>query len=130
MKKEFVIYKGKFFTLEWYFNSRGKSAVLEYFNELSLDRKKKLLKLIETMGDVGQIFNKEKFRNEGDQIYAFKPVPDRFLCFFVKGSKIIITNAFEKKTDKLSPTEKDKALKFRDDYLNRVDDGSYYDQKN
>lgn len=60
---------------------------------------------------------------------TFKPSPDRFLCFFVKGSKIIVTNAFEKKTDKLPPKEKSKALNYRFDYIERVKGGIYYDKE-
>lgn len=49
------------------------------------------------MGEQGKIFDETKFRNEGDKIYAFKPQPDRYLCFFFQGKKIIVTNAFIKK---------------------------------
>lgn len=48
---------------------------------------------------------------EGDNIYAFKPQPDRYLCFFFTGKKIIVTNAFQKKSDKLPPNEKATAIK-------------------
>lgn len=78
------------------------------------------------MADIGSIHNIEKFRNEGDQIYAFKLAEDRFLCFFVKGSKIIVTNAFEKKTNKLPSHEKNRALKYQFDYIKRVKEGAYY----
>ncbi len=61
---------------------------------------KKFAHLLQMMGDGGQIRNKEKFRSEGEKIYAFKPQPHRFLCFFFDGAKIIITNAFEKKQQK------------------------------
>lgn len=67
--------------------------------------------LVKKMGDFGVIFDKTKFRNEGDGIYAFKPQPDRYLCFFFVGKKIIVTNAFHKKSDKLPKSEKDTALK-------------------
>lgn len=79
------------------------------------------------MGNAGIIKNKTKFRYEDDQIYAFKAAPDRFLCFFFKGSKIIVTNAFEKKTDKLPSREKEKAVFYKEDYINRVKRGTYYD---
>jgi len=62
------------------------------------------------MGDFGKINNITKFRNEEDKIYAFKPKPDRYLCFFFIGKKIIVTNAFCKKCDKLPMKEKEKAL--------------------
>ena len=71
------------------------------------------------MGDFGKIFDKTKFNNEGDEIYAFKPQPDRFLSFFTYGKKIIVTNGFTKKTDKIPKKEKDLALRLRKDYLER-----------
>lgn len=82
------------------------------------------------MGDIGRIHNIQKFRHEGDKIYAFKPLPDRFLCFFFAGAKIIITNAFEKKQDKLPPREKERALKYKEDYTDRVKGGTYYEKNN
>jgi len=76
------------------------------------------------MGDFGKIFDKTKFRHEGDGIYAFKPQPDRFLSFFTDGRKIIITNGFRKKTDKLPKSEKELAIKRRKDYLDRKAGGN------
>lgn len=80
------------------------------------------------MGDLGEILNIEKFRNEGDQIYAFKPSPDRFLCFFFKDSKIIITNAFHKKSEKLPDADKERALRNRASYLQRTKEERYYEK--
>ena len=68
-----------------------------------------------------------QFNYEGDSIYAFKPVPDRFLCFFFEGNKIIITNAFEKKQQKLPKNEKEKSLKAKIDYEKRVKGNKYYE---
>ena len=79
------------------------------------------------MGDRGIIHNTTKFRNEGDGVYAFKPQPDRFLCFFYKGKKIVVTNAFVKKQDKLPVAEKEKALIRKQSYEKRVEEGTYYD---
>ena len=61
-----------------------------------------------------------------DTIYAFKPQPYRFLCFFTVGQKIVITNGFYKDEDKLPPAEKKRALDNMQDYLNRVKRGDYY----
>ena len=79
------------------------------------------------MGDVGEIKDKTKFINEGDKIYAFKPMPDRFLCFFYKNKKIVITNAFRKKQQKLPIKEKKRALRNREDYINRIEAKKYYE---
>lgn len=83
--------------------------------------------LLKRIGDFGKIMDKTKFTNEGDKIYAFKPQPDRFFCFFVQHQKIIITNAFCKKQQKLSPNEKEHALKYKDDFEMRIKKGTYYE---
>jgi phage-related protein len=126
-EKEYIAFKGDEFTIEWYFDKKGKSIALEYLEALEKDEQVKLLLLIKLIGNMGTIKNITKFRNEGDMIYAFKPQPHRFLCFFFKGKKIIITNGFRKKADKLPKNEKDRALKFKNDYENRVNQGDYYE---
>ncbi len=125
--KNFIVYDGTEYTLEWYFDKRGKSEAYAYYRELSEDRKNKIFHLFQKMGDTGKIFNKEKFRNEYDQIYAFKSQPDRFFCFFFEGAKVIITNAFEKKMERMPRREKEKAIKAREDYKKRCNVGDYYD---
>jgi phage-related protein len=127
--EKFIAYKGKVFTIEWYFDIRGRSIAREYFEGLANTEQAKALTLFKTMGDFGKIWNEQKFRNEGDQIYAFKPMPHRFLSFFCTGSKIIVTNAFQKKTEKLPPGEKAKALKCYEDYKERFKKGTYYDEQ-
>jgi phage-related protein len=130
MKSEFreiIAYQGACFTIEWFYDERGYSEVLDYYKQLPPRFRQKLLGLLRHMGDVGRILDKTKFRHEGDQIYAFKPQPDRFLCFFFKGGKIIITNAFAKKADKLPKQEKQKALRYRADYEQRIKEGTYYE---
>ncbi len=127
MTKEYIVYEGEFFTIEWYYSKNGSSQALEYFNNLDKNQKKKFLYLIKRMGDFGKISDKTKFVNEHDGIYAFKPQPDRFLSFFALGKKIIITNAFIKKTQKLPKNEKETALKNREDYLFRIKEGNYYE---
>jgi hypothetical protein len=127
MKKKIIAYAGKKYLIEWYFNDNEKSESFTYYASLSLDRQKKFAYLLGMMGDQGKIFNEEKFRYEGDQIYVFKPSPDRFFCFFFDGSKIIVTNAYEKKSAKMPAKEKEKALKAKVNYTKKVKEGSYYD---
>ena len=118
-KQDCVVYVGEKFTIEWYYNEKGYSEAFEYFLQTSNTQKRKLLILVKRLAEFGKISDISKFRNEGNDIYAFKPQPDRYLSFFVKGKKIIITNGFIKKTDKLPKNEKEKAIKHRSDYLNR-----------
>ena len=118
-KEDCVIYEGEFFRIEWYFDATGKSQPYDYYESCDVAQKRKFLMLCQRMGDFGKINDITKFRNEGDGIFAFKPQPDRYLAFFKKGSKIIVTNAYRKAGDKMPKAEKNLALKNREDYLSR-----------
>lgn len=124
--RELVAYSGKKFQIEWYFNRKNESQPLDFFYRLSAIEQQKFFHLLKRIGDFGFISDKTKFRNEDDGIYAFKPQPNRFLSFFFEGKKIIITNAFVKKSQKLKKQDKVQAIYARDDYTKRVKEGSYY----
>jgi len=127
MSKEFVAHRGGRLTLEWYFESNGNSKPLEYFEDLPFESKKKFAYLFTQLGERGKIFNKEKFRNEGDKIYALKASQDRFLCFFFDGAKLIITNGYKKKSAKIPQREKERALHAKSLYEKRCKEGTYYE---
>ncbi|MCB1174744.1 MAG: type II toxin-antitoxin system RelE/ParE family toxin [Leptospiraceae bacterium] len=99
---------------------------LAYFNDLSESEQVSVLVLFERIGIFGRITDKTKFRKERDEIWAFKPQPHRFLCFFVKGKRIVVTNAFHKKTDKLPAKELQLALRRKADYEERIKKKDYY----
>ena len=122
-----MVYEGEKITLEWYFDINGNSKARESFIELPLSSKKKLTYIFFQLGKRGKLFNKEKFRNEDDKIYAIKASQDRFLCFFFDGTKIIITNAYKKKSNKMPKNEKDKALNTKKNYEQRCKEGTYYE---
>jgi hypothetical protein len=126
---ERIAYKGIHFTIEWYFDEHGKSQPFDYVMNLSDEMQEKVFYLFKRIADFGRISDVTKFRHEGDQIYAFKPQPDRLLSFFIKGKVIIITNAFRKKTDKLPEKEKRRAINCRESYLDRVKEGEYYEKE-
>ncbi len=121
-KQDCVVYVGQFYTIEWYFDCTGYSKAYEYFLNTSDSQKRKFFVLIKKMSEFGKISDITKFRNEDDGIYAFKPKPDRYLSFFIKGKKIIITNGFTKRVQKLPKNEKEKAMKYRSDYLSRLEE--------
>jgi DNA-binding Xre family transcriptional regulator len=121
-----VAYEGTKFIIEWYFDSMGRSQSLEYFNNQPKDRQRKIVNLFRLMGEHGTIFDKTKLRNEGDGIYALKPQPDRHLCFFFKGIKIIVTNGYLKKTHRFLSHEKELALEA---YANYEESAKAYEEK-
>jgi phage-related protein len=118
-----VIYNGSRYIVEWYYDKNGNSAGYDYFLETTQEQKRKFLVLVKRMGDFGKIFDKTKFRNEGEGIFAFKPQPDRYLSFFTDNKKIIVLNGFVKRTDKLPKNEKELALRLRQDYYDRKTGG-------
>ncbi len=115
-KQDCIVYKGQCFSVEWFYDSTGYSQAYDYYESTSLAQKRKFFILVKRIAEFGKIMDKTKFRNEGDDIYAFKPKPDRYLCFFIKGKKIVITNAFCKRTDKLPKNEKEKSIKIKELY--------------
>ncbi len=125
--REIIAYQGTCFTIEWYCDEQGESDVFNYYRQLPPERRRKVLTLFSRMGEIGKIFDKTKFRHEGDPIYVFKPQPDRFFCFFFTGRKIIITNAYEKETNRVPQQEKRKALIRRERYEQRVSEDTYYE---
>ncbi len=122
-----VAYEGRQFTIEWYFDAKGYSQAREYAYALGHSDLSKLTWLFTALGDAGRIQSEEKFRSEGDKIFVLKPKPHRFLSFFQAGRKIIVTNAFIKKQDKLPPQEKERALRCMKDYEQRVKARTYYE---
>ncbi len=130
MKKNsehYIAHKGKKYIIEWYFDNKGKSPAQEYYQTMPKQYQKRLAHLFKAMCLMGQISNKQQFTPEPDSIFAFKPKPYRFFCFFVQGSKIIVTNAYLKKTDKLSEQDFEKSKKLRHDYIIRCEKGTYYE---
>lgn len=51
----------------------------------------------------------------------------RIIYFFIIGNRIILTNGFIKKTNKTPKEELDKALKYKNDYLNRFSQKEGFD---
>ncbi len=127
--KEYIAYQGQAYQIEWYYDTKGKSQALEYYQSLPPVDRRKVLRLFQLIGEIGQIRDKTKFRNEGDKVYAFKPQPHRFLCFFFEGQKIIVSNAFVKKQQKLPKNEKDRALRIMISYQQRIQEDTYYEQE-
>ena len=125
--KEYIAYAGEKYTIEWYYTAKGESQPLNYFENLPAVEQQKLFHIVKRLGDAGYVSDKTKFRNEGDEIYAMKPQPNRFLSFFHDGKKIIITYGFVKKDQKLRKQDKDRAKAARADYLRRVAEGTYYE---
>ena len=128
-EEDYVFYRGEKFQIEFYFTERAELPAKEYFDSLEHPVKIKLLALAKYLAENGKLFDETKFRlvDKRGKIYEFKPKEERFFNFFFGGKKIIITNAYRKKGQKLNSQELEKAINLKKDYESRVKGGIYYE---
>jgi len=115
--------------LYFYYNSRGKSAIKDFYDSLGLKVKSKILVYISVLiredGNLGlpycrHIKNKIwELRVDFDKNYY------RLFYFIFDGEKIILLHGFNKKTDKTPAKEMNKAEDYYQDYLNNLNDKLY-----
>lgn len=117
--ENFLIYKGRHFSVYFHAEAEISSSVHDYFESCDEAAQSSLLFLARTIADIGRIYDETKFRVEDKQnkIYCFKPKKERFFCFFFVGKKIIITSAYTKKSQKLNRGELRKAIRIRNEYF-------------
>ncbi len=115
--------------MEFFFSERGELPAKEYFDASEERVKIKLLALVKHLAEEGRLFDERKFRSvdKKEKIYEFKPIAERFFNFFYEGKKIIITNAYRKKGQKVDPRELARAIGLKKDYELRVKGGIYYE---
>ena len=127
--EEYIFYQSEKFQVEFYFNEKGELPAKEYFDAADRQVKIKLLALVKYMAEEGRLFDEGKFRivDKQEKIYEFKPMAERFFNFFYEGKKIILTNAYRKKGQKVDNRELGRAINLKKDYELRVKGGVYYE---
>lgn len=99
----------------------------DYFEDFFLKQSKKIrakiiwtIQLIEELERVPENYLKHIESTEGLYEIRIKQGHNifRIFCFFDQGKLIILTNGFQKKTQKIPKKEIDKALKIMEEYKN------------
>ena len=128
-QEDYVLFRGEKFQVEFYFTQNGCLPAKEYFDSAQRQVQIKLLALVKYMAQEGRIFDEAKFRSvdKKEKIYEFKPLHERFFNFFCEGKRIILTNAYRKKGQKVDPRELARAINMKRDYESRVKGGVYYE---
>ncbi len=128
-KKNYIIYIGEKFQVEFYFTDKGEMPAKEYFDMSDLKAQAKLLALIHRISEDGKLYDETKFRTEDkkNKIYAFKPLADRYFTFFYHDKKIIITNAYKKQKQTVDKQALKKAIDYKKKYTKRRQEDKYYD---
>mgnify|MGYP001591690111 CR=1 FL=1 len=130
-KEDYIFYHGEKFQVEFYFTETGKIPAIEYLEKTSLDVKVKLAASVKYIAEYGKLFDITKFRqvDPKEKIFEFKPMGHRFFNFFYEGGKIIITNGYMKKSQKVSKKDLERARDIKKDYTYRAKGGGYYEKE-
>ena len=127
--EDYIFYQGEKFQIEFYFTEKWELPAKEYFDSLEQKVKTKLLALVKYIAEHGRLFDETKFRivDKKENIFEFKPMAERFFNFFSEGKKIIITNAYRKKGQKVDRRALATAIHFKRNYELRIRGGVYYE---
>ena len=129
----FLIYRGQSFRAEWYYTTDGEMPALDYYNNLPAVDQERLDDMIQYFCDrpFGVILPTSMYKIEDpeNKIYAFRPRNERFFNFAAEGAVVVITNAYHKHSQQMTKMDLGKlalAAKYREDYLQRVKEATYY----
>lgn len=95
-----------------------KSTIRPFIQSLEVSERNSLLRLIEALGQ-RDMRNAEKFRHEGNGIYAIKSGQVRIYCFFDEGNMMVLTNGIKKKQNRARREDTEKAESLRDYYMEK-----------
>lgn len=136
-REDYLIYEGRSFSAEWYYTVQGEMPAFEYYQglrELDQDRLDYMIKYF-CDRPYGQHLPLTMYRIEDAEkkIYAFKPRDERFFNFTTEGAKVIVTNAYRKHSQEMTKADHEElgmAARYREDYLRRVKEATYYEEQN
>jgi phage-related protein len=102
-----LAFHGKMFRIAFARDRDGAYLAEEFFDQLPIAKKAKLMNLFRKLGDHGKHSNPEQFGDLGDGLYEFKSFQIRMPFAYAKNERslILITHGFWKKRDKAPPPE-------------------------
>jgi len=107
----------------------------EYYDALPEDEQDRLDYIVRYLADspIGTWLSKTLYNLEDAEhkIYAFKPKDHRFFNFMTFGRKVIIVDAYRKHSQQMDKKDRNllkAAVRARNSYLHRVEEGTYYER--
>jgi phage-related protein len=102
-----LAYCGERFRIAFARDHAGASPAGEFFDQLPIADKAKLMNLFRILGDHGKHSNPQKFGDLGDGLYEFKPFQIRMPFAYAKNEKglVLISHGFTKKSPKTPRAE-------------------------
>jgi len=117
--KEIKNWKVKLYTTK-----SGKCPVNEFLETLSVEDKEDIIEKIYYLKSVGNEIRRPHGDYLRDKVYELRVSltnhHTRTLYFFCYEDYIVLTHTFIKKTDKVPEKEINKAIKYREDFLQRI----------
>lgn len=111
------------YEIVFYQKEDGTEPAKDFLLELDSKMRAKMARTIDLLGDYGAALREPYSKSLEDGIFELRAKVgsdiSRVMYFFVVGQKVILTNGFVKKTDKTPVREKERAKRYRADYLNR-----------
>ena len=111
------------FEVIFYDKPDGTEPAKEFILSLDTKMQAKIVREIELLAANGPELREPYSKYIGDNIFELRAKVgsdiSRVLYFFFVGRKVILTNGFIKKTNKTPRGEKDLAIRYRQDYLDR-----------
>ncbi len=106
-----VAYQGAKFSIEFALDSGGRCPGGEFFDDLDMKDKAKLMALFRLACEHGDFHNKEKFGDLSDGLFEFKSFQVRMPFAYAKNERgvILITHGFIKKKNKAPKEEIERA---------------------
>lgn len=107
----------------FYKNKKGEESAIDFLESLDPKMKAKMTRTINLLQANGYKLREPYTKSLRDWIFELRAKEGsditRVLYFYVIGDKAVLTHGFVKKTDKTPPSEIERAIRCRDDYLNR-----------
>ncbi len=107
----------------FYKNKKGEEPAIDFLESLDPKMKVKMTRTINLLEANGYKLREPYTKSLRDGIFELRAKEGsditRVLYFYVLGDKAVLTHGFVKKTDKTPPSEIERAIRYRDDYLNQ-----------
>lgn len=113
------------YAVEYFERPDGSRPAEEFILEQDFKMQAKLFMALEFLEERGPMLREPFSKPLGEGVFEIRAKQgsdiSRVLYFFVVGKKVILTNGFVKKTQKMPAREIEKAKKYRAEYLNRME---------
>ena len=109
----------------FYKNEKGEEPARGFLDSLDVKMRAKMTRTIKLLEVNGNKLREPYTKSLRDGIFELRAKEGsditRVLYFYVIGNKAVLTHGFVKKTNKTPPSEIERAIQYRDEYMKQLD---------